>query len=209
MSQVVISLFDHSGRFVEPWAAAGYTCYCVDVQHPPGETWAGNVCLVGGDLRRFVPPPGPIAFVAAFPPCTDLSNAGAHLFRVKGLRALAAALDLVGAAADLCQALGAPYFIENPRGQLRHYWREPDHQFDPCEYAGWLPDPEAEAYTKRTCLWTGHGFRMPEKRPVFPVKGSMVDKVPGSKNRANLRSLTPRGFSAAVFYAHHQPVPNP
>ncbi|RSK49401.1 hypothetical protein [Hymenobacter rigui] len=209
MSPLVISLFDHSGRFVAPWAAAGYVCYCVDVQHPPGETWQGNVCLVGGDMRRFVPPPGPVAFVAAFPPCTDLSNAGAHLFRVKGLRALAAALDLVGAAADLCQRLGAPYFLENPRGQLRHYWREPDYQFDPCEYAGWLPDPETEAYTKRTCLWTGHGFRMPEKRPVFPVQGSMVDKVPGSKNRANLRSLTPRGFSAAVFHAHHsafQPV---
>ena len=204
MSQTVISLFDHSGRFTEPWAAAGYVCYCVDVQHPPGETWQGNVCLVGGDIRRFVPPPGPVAFVAAFPPCTDLSNAGAHLFRVKGLRALAAALDLVGAAADLCHRLGAPYFLENPRSQLRHYWREPDHQFDPCEYAGWLEDPEPEAYTKRTCLWTGHGFVMPEKRPVFPIKGSMVDKVPGSKNRANIRSLTPRGFSAAVFHAHHQ-----
>jgi hypothetical protein len=206
MSQVVISLFDHSGRFVEPWAAAGYTCYCVDVQHPAGEIWQGNVCLVGGDMRRFVPPPGPVAFVAAFPPCTDLSNAGAHLFRVKGLRALAASLDLVGAAVDLCERLGAPYFIENPRGQLRHYWREPDHQFDPCEYAGWLADPEPEAYTKRTCLWTGHGFQMPEKRPVFPVRGSMVEKVPASKNRANIRSLTPRGFSAAVFAAHNRPA---
>ncbi|TYZ12721.1 hypothetical protein FY528_05380 [Hymenobacter lutimineralis] len=204
MSPAVISLFDHSGRFTAPWAAAGYVCYCVDLQHPPGETWQGNVCLVGGDVRRFVPPPGPVAFVAAFPPCTDLSNAGAHLFRVKGIRALAAALDLVGVAADFCEMLGAPYFLENPRGQLRHYWREPDYQFDPCEYAGWLPDPEAEAYTKRTCLWTGHGFQMPEKRPVFPVKGSMVDKVPQSKNRANIRSLTPRGFSAAVFHAHHQ-----
>ncbi|GAB2784871.1 hypothetical protein HNQ93_002498 [Hymenobacter luteus] len=203
MSPTVISLFDHSGRFVEPWAAAGYTCYCVDVQHPPGQTWMGNVCLVGGDVRRFVPPAGPVAFVAAFPPCTDLSNAGAHLFKVKGLRALAASLDLVGAADDLCHQLGAPYFIENPRGQLRHYFGEPCYQFDPCEYAGWLPDPGVEAYTKRTCLWTGHGFRMPEKRPVFPVKGSMVDKVPQSKNRANLRSLTPRGFSAAVFHAHH------
>ena len=57
MSQIVISLFDYSGRFVEPWAAAGYTCYCVDVQHPPGETWAGNVGLVGGDVRRFAPSP--------------------------------------------------------------------------------------------------------------------------------------------------------
>ncbi|OON65495.1 hypothetical protein [Hymenobacter sp. CRA2] len=204
MSRTVVSLFDHSGRFTAPWAAAGYTCYCVDTQHPPGETWQGNVCLIG-DVRRFVPRPGPVAFVAAFPPCTDLSNAGAHLFKVKGLRRLAAALDLVGAAADFCERVGAPYFIENPRGQLRHYWREPDYQFDPCEYAGWLPAEvqDQKANTKRTCLWTGHGFQMPEKRPVFPVLGSMVDKVPGSKNRANLRSLTPRGFSAAVFHTHH------
>ena len=115
MSQAVISLFDHSGRFAEPWAAAGYTCYCVDVQHPPGQTWLCNVCLVGGDVRRFVPPPGPIAFIAAFPPCTDLSNAGAHLFRLKGLRALAASLDLVGAAVDLCDKAGAPYILHPPR----------------------------------------------------------------------------------------------
>ena len=209
MSQVVISLFDHSGRFVEPWAAAGYTCYCVDVQHPAGQTWMGNVCLVGGDVRHFSPPPGHIAFVAAFPPCTDLSNAGAHLFRVKGLRALAAALDLVGTAADLCERLGAPYFIENPKDQLRHYWREPEHRFSPCEYAGWLANPTDEAYTKHTCLWTGHGFRMPEKRPVFPIHGSMVDKLSGSKNRANIRSLTPRGFAAAVFTTHHQTSPTP
>lgn len=202
MSRAVISLFDHSGRFTEPWAAAGYTCYCVDVQHPPGQTWLGNVCLVGGDVRRFVPPPGPIAFIAAFPPCTDLSNAGAHLFRLKGLRALAASLDLVGAAVDLCDKAGAPYFIENPRGQLRHYWREPDYQFDPCEYAGWLADPSTEAYTKRTCLWTGNGFRMPEKRPVFPIEGDRTTKVKRGPNQANIHSLTPRGFSAAVFAAH-------
>ena len=204
---VVISLFDHSGRFVAPWAAAGFTCYCVDLQHPPGETWMGNVCLVGGDVRRFVPPgpdAGPVAFVAAFPPCTDLSNAGANLFRVKGLRALAAALDLVGAADDLCQRLGAPYFIENPRGQLRHYFGPPSHEFDPCEYAGHLPadEQEREAYTKRTFLWSGHGFQMPERRPVFPIRGSMVEKVPGGKNQANIRSLTPRGFAAAVFATH-------
>lgn len=201
---VVISLFDHSGRFVAPWAAAGFTCYCVDLQHPPGETWAGNVCCVGGDVRRFVPPPGPVAFVAAFPPCTDLSNAGAHLFQVKGLRALAAALDLVGAADDFCQRLGAPYFIENPRGQLRHYFGKPDHEFDPCDYAGYLPpaEQEREAVTKRTFLWTGHGFRMPERRAVVPTRGSFVDKVPGGPNQANARSLTPRGFSRAVFATH-------
>ena len=57
--------------------------------------------------------------------------------------------DKAGTGFTLTGTLGAPYFIENPRGQLRHYFGQPPHEFDPCDYAGYLPadEQEAEAYT--------------------------------------------------------------
>jgi hypothetical protein len=53
---IVLSLFDYSGNMVRPWAEAGYLCYCVDLQHPAGETRQGNIVLVGADIREWLPP---------------------------------------------------------------------------------------------------------------------------------------------------------
>ena len=63
--------------------------------------------------------------------------------------------------------------LENPVGVLSSYWRKPDHTFDPCDYGGYL-NPAGDAYTKKTCLWTGGGFIMPKKKPVEPVGGSRM-----------------------------------
>ena len=30
---IVLSLYDYTGVAVVPWAKAGYTCYCYDIQH--------------------------------------------------------------------------------------------------------------------------------------------------------------------------------
>lgn len=73
--------------------------------------------------------------------------------------------------------------------------------FDPFEYGGYL-DPPGDAYTKKTCLWTGNGFRMPAKWPVEPTEGSLMHLLPPSEDRANLRSATPQGFANAVFAAN-------
>jgi hypothetical protein len=80
----------------------------------------------------------------------------------------------------------------------------PNYRFHPWQYAGWLEEPErsAEAYTKETCLWTGNGFVMPDRRPVDPIMGSKMHLLPPSEDRANLRSATPMGFALAVFAAN-------
>lgn len=90
----------------------------------------------------------------------------------------------------------APGFIENPVGRLATVWRPPDVAFDPCEFAGYL-DPPGDLYTKRTCLWTFGGFRLPERRWHFPVEGSKMHKMSGSWE--DERSETPMGFAEAVF----------
>lgn len=84
------------------------------------------------------------------------------------------------------------------------HWRKPDCSFDPFEYAGYLPDPEVENTTKRTCLWTGGGFVMPEKRPAPEPHRNDVWKMAPSDDRADERSKTPMGFAIAAFLANHE-----
>ena len=76
--KTVISCFDLTGNMVRPWAEAGYLCYCVDIQHPQGETRQGNIIHVGADMRDWLPPFRPITFAAFFPPCTDVAVSGLH-----------------------------------------------------------------------------------------------------------------------------------
>lgn len=191
---VMISCFDESCVMAEPWAEAGFDCYCVDLLHPPGETRDGNIVRVGADMREWMPPRGDIAFAAFFPPCTDVSVSGARWFKDKGLGSLVNALSLFDASVRIAEWCGCPYLIENPVSTVSTYWRKPDHSFDPCDYG----DP----YTKKTCLWTGGGFVMPPKSRVEPLEGSKMHMLPPSADRARLRSQTPAGFARAVFEAN-------
>ena len=142
-----------------------------------------------------------VVFTAAFPPCTHLAVSGAAWFKGKGLHALSESIELFARSADICEHVGAPYLIENPVSTISTYWRKPDHKFDPCDYAGY-EGGEDDLYTKKTCLWTGHGFVMPEPRRLEPTQGSKLHLLPPSPERANLRSATPKGFAQAVFEAN-------
>jgi hypothetical protein len=199
--QIVISLFDLTGNMVLPWAKAGYVCYCVDIQHPDGEHRDGNIVRVGADVREWLPSFSPVKILFAFPPCTDVAVSGARWFKDKGLGALVESLKLFDATVRLAEWTRAPYIIENPVSTISTYWRKPDYTFDPCDYGGYL-SPPGDAYTKRTCLWTGNGFVMPKTRQVAPAEGSRMHRLPPSPQRQSCRSETPKGFSQAVFEAN-------
>lgn len=200
--QIVVSLCDHTGNMVEPWAKAGYLCYCVDLQHQAGEHREGNIVRVGADIREWLPPYAPVEMLFAFPPCTHVAVSGARWFQDKGLGSLIESLQLFDAAVRLAEWAKAPYMIENPVSTVSTYWRKPDHIFDPCDYGGYF-EPPVDAYTKKTCLWIGHGFRMPKPRSVLPREGSRMHHLPPSTTRSNLRSVTPKGFAQAVFEANN------
>lgn len=196
MSGHVISLCDRTGVAVRPWAEAGFTCWCVDVQHQMTGRQDGCVGFMYGDVRSWTPPPGPIAFVMAFPPWTDVAVSGARHFKAKGLRKLTDALDLFNACLMAAEWSRAPYFIENPVGVLSSHVRKPDYIFQPWQYG----DNESKA----TCLWTGGGFVMPPplvtERPA-DVRESCW-RMPPSRDRGDMRSVTPAGFARAVFEAN-------
>ena len=161
-----------------------------------------------------------VCFAMAFPVCTDLAVSGAAHFAKKAEadplfqeRAAQHAIDC----ADLFDDLGCPYFIENPVSVLATKWRKPDYSFHPYEYGGYIPYGEEQhptwpdfiaprdAYPKKTCLWTGNGFKMPNKVAVEPESGHSRQhlKLGGkSAKTKNIRSATPRGFARAVMLAN-------
>jgi hypothetical protein len=206
MRNIVISLFDYTGIMVNPWAEAGYECWIVDVQHPAGVSQPKKgVHAVRHDLSAPWMFPGnrdDIAMVFAFPPCDHLAVSGARWFRGKGLRALQTSIGLFASAAEFCEWGGAPYMIENPVSTIATYWRKPDHIFHPYQYTGFCP---GDNYTKKTCLWTGNGFVMPDPKIADVGRpDDRIHKAPPGEGRKNFRSATPEGFARAVFEANHK-----
>ena len=66
------------------------------------------------------------------------------------------------------------------------------------------PGLNNDGYHKSTCLWTGGGFVMPEKRPIpFNEFPNMIHHASPGPERANIRSVTPMGFAYAVFESNH------
>jgi len=116
------------------------------------------------------------------------------------LRRLANAIDLFGISVQWAEWFDAPYFIENPVGVISSHYRKPDHYFHPWQYTSFC---RGDNYTKKTCIWSGNGFVMPE--PNF-IEGLEIDdrihKQPPSAERSAIRSETPHGFMRAVYAAN-------
>lgn len=231
---IVISLYDFTGEACKPWAEAGYTCYAFDIQHRRGmeryeRHGKGSISYLHADLHD---PKGDIeriyqawktedvVFGMAFPVCTDMAVSGAAHFKRKAERDpefQTKAVNYAKWCGDLFEKLGVPYFIENPISVLATKWRKPDYKFHPYEYGGYIPDSQAkhprwpdyiapkDAYPKKTCLWTGCGFRMPDTKPVAVPEGysTQHNKLGGKSQRTkDIRSATPRGFAKAVYEAN-------
>lgn len=203
---IVVSLCDKTGNMLKPWASAGYKCYAIDIQHSirndtPVKYGRGEIVYTWGDARSWKPPMYErIAFVAAFPVCTNLAVSGARDFIRKGIPMLCDGLSLFNACEQVAAWSGAPYVIENPIGVIPSHHRKPDYYFHPWFYG--------DLYTKYTCLWTGGGFIMPEAEYMTRPEGttSKIWLMPPGKDRANKRSETPEGFAKAVFAANRELV---
>ncbi|MAX33714.1 MAG: dcm methylase [Halomonadaceae bacterium] len=182
MRDTILCLCDLTGTMAEPWVSAGYRAILIDPQHPEGVHQEGRVIRVGHvidhpeawrvvreNLHR-------LAFVAGFPPCTDLAVSGARWFPVKREADPAfqfKAMQVVWQCHVIGELSGAPWFAENPVSQIATYWRARDHFFHPW----WFTALEtSDNYTKQTCLWAGGGFAMPESCPRPEVQ-SAVDAV--------------------------------
>ena len=165
---------------------------------------------------------GCASFLSAFPVCTDMAVSGASRFASKA-KVNPEFQNEAAAHAMMCSVLadniGCPYYIENPVSVLSTLWRKPDHTFHPYEFGGYLPSDDVhprypdyiasrDAYSKKTCLWTGGGFTMPAPKSVDCVSfgaASQFTKLGGkSMKTKNIRSATPRGFALAVCLSNQK-----
>lgn len=218
---VIWSLFDGSGIMGLPWAENGHTVYCfnadeanhgeykIKMQHENlhyincwinefFEDYAASIGLGAPDI------------IFAFPDCTEMAVSGAK-HKYTSLHSLHMAKMIKRLGDDY----NARWMIENPVGKMSTLWRKPDYYFDPHEYGGYMDGreesfhpkmPAFDGYTKKTCIWAGGGFVMPEKKRG-PINIGIFwgwRWLGGNSTRTKqLRSLTPRGFARAVYEANH------
>lgn len=194
-NRLVLSLCDYSGRWSDPYRAAGYQVQQVDLKR-------------GGDVRLLKKLDRQVWGVLCAPVCTEFSAAGARHWAAKEAAGNKGLLDGM-ALVDACLRIVAVHkpkwhVLENPVGRLRDWIGHHKYTFQPFEYAGWLPEGEREAeqFSKRTCLWGD--FNIPEKRELPNTIGSKMWLQYGGKSERTkeMRSMTPKGFSAAFFAAN-------
>jgi len=179
--KTILSLCDYTGTWAKPYADAGYNIVLVDIKY-------------GQDVRLLNIPDCEIHGILAAPPCTHLAGSGARWWEEKGEQALFEALAIVDACLRIV-LLARPkwWCLENPVGRLKNYLGPPRMYIQPCDYG----DP----YTKKTCLWGDFNTEL-LLNPVEPSEGSKIHRIPPSKERSILRSITPEGFAQAYFKAN-------
>jgi hypothetical protein len=132
----VLVACEFSGIVRDAFIAKGHDAMSCDLlpTEKPGPHYQGDVLEILNDGWDMM---------IAHPPCTYLSKAGARWWNVPGREELSRAAFWF-----VIQLYLAPIkkiAIENPRGKLNGYWRNPDQVIQPYNFG----DP----YSKATCLW--------------------------------------------------------
>lgn len=204
--RIILDLCGGTGAWSQPYAEAGY-----DVR---------LVTLPDIDVKTYRPPQ--VWGVLAAPPCTEFARCGARWWASKPPEKLIEGLSVVLACLRvIAEARPTWWVLENPVGRLKHYIGPPEFIFDPWEYG----DP----WTKKTWLWGR--FQIPTKfvgavKPqnmvrqrisgqrkrtdfhearileAIATRPDWIHRLPPSKDRAALRSITPPGFARAFFRAN-------
>jgi hypothetical protein len=209
---LLISLFDRTGNWSRPYREAGWEVMRVDNQLRRGIDSIG--CMMEGDIldwdymdaikyyNRFI--------VLAAEPCTDYAVSGARHFKAKDLDGSTAySQKLVAKTNEIIKYFNPfAWSLENPKTRIHKLnpWigQRPKYIFNPCDFAGYSPDPDDDRYNKET--WLFGKFNDPVKKRMEPLG----KEYPGFKNLGgkslatkNARSITPLGFSYAFYEANH------
>lgn len=97
--------------------------------------------------------------------------------------------------------------IENPRTRLhnRFPWIKPIRQkFNPCDFAGYDPEPDNSRYNKETWLFGKFNLMVPKRMEPLTKENPGWRKLGGKSLRTkNLRSISPKGYCYAFYEANH------
>ena len=170
---------EFSGIVRDAFAKRGHDAWSCDLlpSESEGEHWQGNVSLIlrnGWDL------------MIAHPPCTYLAVSGARWFKDRQIEQE----DALNFVRELLTTSLIPRIaLENPIGVISTKIRKPDQIIQPWQFG--------HGETKATCLWLKN---LPLLKPADIVEGreARIHKMPPSKNRARLRSITYQGIADAM-----------
>lgn len=189
-AKCILSLFDFTGGWSQPYEDAGYHVVRVDIKR------GDDVLAINPSwLRRYE-----YHGILVALPCTDFAVSGARWFAAKDADGRTeASLRLLDHTLRIIAAVDPVWWcLENPVGRLarlRPDLGKPRMYFQPCDYG----DP----YTKKTGLWGQFNADL-VKTPVEPTEGSKMWANYGGKSERTkaARSETPAGFARAFFAAN-------
>ena len=174
----VLVACEYSGVVRDAFLKQGHNAISCDLlpTEQPGPHYEGNVLDIldnGWDL------------MIAHPPCTHLAVSGARWFKDKQ-QEQKEALDFVRIMLD------APIkhiALENPVSVISSKIRKPNQIIQPWQFG--------HGETKKTCLWLKN---LPPLQPTNIVEGreQRIWKLPPSKDRWKLRSITYQGIADAM-----------
>ena len=174
----VLVACEYSGVVRDAFIKQGHDAISCDLlpTEQPGPHYEGDVLDIlndGWDL------------MIAHPPCTHLAVSGARWFKDKQ-EEQKEALDFVRVLLD------APIkhiALENPVSIISSKIRKPDQIIQPWQFG--------HGETKKTCLWLKN---LPPLKPTKIVEGrkQRIWKMPPSKDRWKLRSITYQGIADAM-----------
>jgi len=213
MKNILISLFDHSGNHSKPYKDAGWIVLQIDIKHNTDIlTWDYKTILKGIEDMYIKKEKLNIGIIA-MPPCTDYALSGARHFALKDIDGRTQqSQKLVAKTKEIIDYVKGNYNLlfwqlENPMSRihtLNPWLGKPFMKFNPCDYAGYAPDPDKDRYNKATWLWGE--FNIPDKKRLEPhYKENPGWRNLGGKSEQTkeLRSVTPSGFCQAFYEANH------
>ena len=151
--------------------------------------------------------------IHAMIPCTDYALSGARWFQKKDDSGITIkSQKLVYKTKEIINHYKWHYnliawHIENPMSRihkLNSWMGNPVLKFNPCDYAGYDPEPDNSRYNKMTWIWGN--FNIPDKKRLEPIEKDNPGwcKYGGKSERTKeLRSITPLGWAYAFYEFNH------
>lgn len=191
--RLVLSLYDYTETWAEPYKKAGYPVICWDKKVERDiiseKFWEEVMCYSSY-----------VYGILAAPPCTYFAASGARWWPQipeDELREMIALVEWVFMLLPWCENLQF-FALENPVGRIESLVP----QLRKLQKFGFHPSDFGDPYTKKTFIWGK--FHEPKRRPVLPLFGSQMHTVSGwnKEKQKEERSATPAGFAKAFFQAN-------
>jgi len=174
----VLVACEFSGVVRDAFISRGFDAWSCDLlpSERPGKHIQGDVLDILGEGWDLM---------VAFPPCTYLCSSGARWWKHRQ-QEQAEALEFVR---TLLNADIPKIALENPIGRISTAIRKPDQIIQPWQFG--------HGETKATCIWLKN---LPPLQPTKIVEGreNRIHRMPPSKFRGRLRSITYQGIAAAM-----------